>query len=177
MKATLKKHPELDFFIGFMGGEEIPTKQDKFKPLNGYQLIIEEDGKKINLSDEHDLYLKKKGKQNIQEFEEKFRILIKENLTEEHPYDIDTKLEVIVSVSMDAKRIKEVDIDNLIKSVLDCFNGLVFVDDSQILNVLGQKNIHPIGDINGLIVGVRKIKNGEDSWFGNIKLAYFEYEE
>ncbi len=41
MQAVIRKHPELDFFVGFMGGSEIPTKQDKFKPLNGFQVILE----------------------------------------------------------------------------------------------------------------------------------------
>ncbi len=175
MKAILKQHPELDFFIGFMGGDEIPTKQDKFKPLKDVQLINKNDGKEYNIPEDHDLYLKKKGKQSIEIFEEHFKTLIKSQLTNEHPYDITTKLEVIVNVTMDAKRIKEVDIDNLIKSVLDCFNGLVFLDDSQVVNVLGQKNVHPDVNINGLVVGVRKIKNNEDSWFGKIKLAHFEF--
>ena len=34
------------------------------------------------------------------------------------------------SVSMNAKRLMQVDVDNLAKSVLDCCNGIIFEDDS-----------------------------------------------
>ncbi|WP_114752803.1 RusA family crossover junction endodeoxyribonuclease [Pleomorphovibrio marinus] len=176
MKAILKKHPELDFFIGFIGGPEIPTKQDKFKPLMGYKAILEdEEGKTTDLSEEFDLYLKKKGKSNHQDFETKFKQQIKENLTDEHPYKKSVKLEVIVSISMQEKRLNSVDIDNLIKSVLDCFNGLVYEDDSQIVSVLGRKDVNGYFPRNGIFVGIRKIIEDKESWFKNIKLAYFEY--
>lgn len=178
MKAILKAHPELDFFIGFMGGSEIPTKQDKFKPLTGYQVLLEEnEGEKKDLSEEYELYIKKKGKASHQEFEEKFKAQIKENLTDEHPYPKDVKLEIVASVSMKESRLNSVDIDNLVKSVLDCFNGLVFEDDSQVINIYGSKDVNGFIPLNGLFVGIKKVTKEKPSWFGNIKLAYFEYEE
>lgn len=176
MKAILKKVPDLDFFIGFLGGSEVPTKQDKFKPLIGGHKLILETGNEVLLTD-FDVYIKKASKNSLKEFEDKFTQQIKENLSEEHPYSIDTKLEIIISVSMDEKRITDVDIDNLSKAVIDCFRGLVFIDDCQIQNLLASKHVNSFIPLNGLMVGVRKI-NGEDaSWFRNIKLAYFEYEE
>lgn len=178
MKAILKKHPELDFFIGFMGGPEIPTKQDKFKPLKGYQVLLEEhEGEQKDLSQEFELYIKKKGKSSIQEFEDKFKEQIKENLTEDHPYKKNIKLEVIVSVSMQENRLNNVDIDNLVKSVLDCFNGLVYEDDSQIVSVLGRKDVNGFIPLNGLFVGIKKVNDEKSSWFNDIKLAYFDYEQ
>jgi Holliday junction resolvase RusA-like endonuclease len=161
-----------------MGGPDIPTKQDKFKPLQGYQVLLEEkEGETKDLSEDYELYIKKKGKPSHIEFEEKFKAQIKENLTEEHPYPIDVKLEVIVSVSMKEKRLKSVDVDNLVKSVLDCFNGLVYEDDSQIINILGTKDVNGFLPLNGLFVGIRKVNEENPSWFNDIKLAYFEYEE
>lgn len=178
MKAILKKHPELDFFIGYTGGSEIPTKQDKFKPLEGYQVLLDVPvGEPKDLSEEYELYIKKKGKTNHQKFEEEFKKYIKENLTEEHPYPKDIKLEVVVSVSMEEKRLNTVDIDNLIKSVLDCFNGLVYEDDSQILSVLGRKDVNGFYPRNGLFVGIKKVNDEKPSWFDKIKLAYFKYEK
>lgn len=166
------------FFIGFIGGPDIPTKQDKFKPLQGYQVLLEEnEGEIKDLSEDYELYIKKKGKPSHIEFEEKFKAQIKENLTIEQPYPQDVKLEVIVSVSMKEKRLKSVDVDNLIKSVLDCFNGLVYEDDSQIINVFGSKDVNGFLPMNGLFVGIRKISEEKPSWFNNIKLAYFEYKE
>ncbi|MFA6572192.1 MAG: hypothetical protein WCT77_13270, partial [Bacteroidota bacterium] len=51
-------------------------------------------------------------------------------------------------------------------------------DDSQVINILASKSIHPLYPINGLMFGVRKISdNSSDSWFKNVELAYFEYED
>jgi Holliday junction resolvase RusA-like endonuclease len=178
MKAIFKKHPELDFYIGYIGGIPIPTKQDKYKPLKDYHFFLEKmDGEPMTFSEDYELYTKKKGKSTIQEFEYKFKEQIKEFLTKEHPYPRNIKLEVVISVLMDEKRLDEVDIDNLIKSVLDCFIGLVYEDDSQIVNVYGTKSVHPLQPLNGLFVGIRKLTDKNNSWFKDIKLAYFEYEE
>ena len=175
MKAILKKNPELDFFIGLIGGLKIPTKQDKFKPINGVQKLLLETGEEIPITD-MDLYQKKKSENLLKAFEEEFIKHIKDNLTEEHPYNIDIKLEIVISISMDEKRLKEVDIDNLSKAVIDCFRGLLFIDDSQIQNLLAKKNVNAYKPLNGLMVGVRKINGEDDSWFNERKLAYFEYE-
>ncbi len=178
MKAILNKHPELDFFIYTLGGPEIPTKQDKFKLLKGYQAILEEGEQLTNLSEDFDLYIKQKGQSGSQQkFEEHFKETIKNMLTSEHPYSIDIKLEVVVAISMKERRLKEVDIDNLIKMVLDCFNGLVYTDDSQIINVLGTKEVNGLQPLNALMVGIRKVNSHENSWFKDIKLAYFTYKD
>ncbi len=59
MKAILKKHPGLDFFYGFIGGEQIPTKQDKFKPVKDKDIYVKADDEYRKLEDEN-LYFKKK---------------------------------------------------------------------------------------------------------------------
>lgn len=41
--------------------------------------------------------------------------------------------------------------------MLDCFIGLVYEDDSQIVNVLGMKNVNPVTPVNMLQVGIRKV--------------------
>src|SRR5690606_36444241 len=107
--------------------------------------------------EEYELYIKKKGKSNIQEFEEKFKNQIKEYLTEEHPYKTHIELEVIVSVSMQENRLNIVDIDNLVKSVLYCFNGLVYEDDSQIIKLQGINDGNVFTPINRLIVCIVKV--------------------
>jgi Holliday junction resolvase RusA-like endonuclease len=176
MKAILKKHPELDFFLGFFGGPTIPTKQDKFKPLVGYKIKVDDEETQKEF-DNCDLYVKHREKNSLREFEEKFRKQIKESLTDEHPYPPDVMIEMVISVSMDEKRLNEVDIDNLSKSIIDCFNGLVFTDDSQIISLYSHKTINPLVPLNGILVGIRKLKNQEQSWFNGVKLAYFDYEE
>jgi len=176
MKAILKPHPDLDFFIGFFGGREIPTKQDKFKPLVGYEVTLVDDGQKTKM-DEYDIYIKKRSKNNVRDFEKDLRKQIRGNLKEEHPYKRDIQLEMIISISMDKKRLKEVDVDNLTKSIMDCFTGLVFEDDSQVVNVFASKMVHPSHPLNGFLIGIRKLDGHKTSWFDSIRLAYFEYEE
>lgn len=177
MKAILKAHPELDFFIGFLGGPNIPTKQDKFKPIIADKIAITIGGITEFLETGLEVYVKKKESNSLKEFEESFKDQIKEQLGEEHPYPINQKLEVVISVTMIEKRLREVDIDNLTKSILDCFTGTVFEDDSQVVNILAKKSVNELIALNGLIVGIRKIETQADSWFDNIKLANFEYEE
>lgn len=177
MKLILRQHPDLDFFVGFLSGEEVPTKQDKFIPLKDYRAILQvSETETEDLSDKWDLYIKKKDNNAFKKFEESFKELIKSQLKDEHPYPKEIKLEVIIGVSMLQSRLNSVDIDNLIKSVLDCFNDLVYEDDAQVINVLGRKDINQLIPINGLFVGIRKVSIERPSWFDNIHLAYFEEE-
>src|SRR5687767_8652140 len=101
--AILKKVDGLDFLVGLLGGDEIPTKQDKFKPIPS-ELYIEEDGQRKKLED-HKLYLKQDGNDRLKEFEKDFKEVIKGSLTEDHPYKRPSKLEVIISISMTEKRL------------------------------------------------------------------------
>ena len=84
-----------------------------------------------------------------------------------------TKVEVILAFNIKSNRFFEVDIDNLSKNILDCMKGLVFDDDSQVVNLLAMKNAHPF-DINGLMIGVNQVDNENKSWFQTIKLFYME---
>ena len=171
MKIAVKKNPDLDFFIAFIGGNEIPTKQDKFKPMLDRELIeVDENGVETSLKD-YDLYIKKKSENKLKEFEDKFKKQIISNLKVEHPYKKPEQLEVIISVSMEKKRLDNVDIDNLSKAILDCFNGLVYEDDCQVISLYAEKNT--FSGFNGLFVGIRRIDKKE-SWFKGIKFAYLE---
>ncbi len=168
-KFVVKYHPDLDFGLAFFGGDEIPTKQDKFKPLTDFKIVVDPEGKLSELAEEFDLYLKKKGKDNSLKFQEELIQLVKENLPPDAPFETDS-LEVCISISMDEKRFKLVDIDNLAKFVIDCMKGYVFVDDMQIVNLYVSKEVNPAIPLNGLIVGVRRIKSQDESWFRHIKL-------
>jgi len=179
MKAILKKHPELDFFYGFLGGKEITKKQDKFKQIFGKELYVKV-GSEFKKVEDENLYLKKESEAGHKKFEEELKINILEIVKGDSNFPIKNpqKVEAILRISMDEKRLNLVDVDNLTKSILDCMNGLVFEDDSQVLNILARKDINPIAPLNSLMIGVRKIKaDSSDSWFKNISLAYFDYEE
>ena len=173
--VILKKVDGLDFLVGILGGDVIPTKQDKFKHLEG-ELYIEEDGARKKIEG-HKLYLKKDGKDRLKEFEADFKKAIQESLTQIHPYKKPIKLEVMISISMTETRLEEADVDNLTKAVLDCLTGLVFEDDSQVMNIFASKYVHPEIPRNSVFVGVRKFTGKEDSWFKNIKLFKFEYSD
>jgi Holliday junction resolvase RusA-like endonuclease len=172
--VTLKRHPELDFMIGYLNGPVIPTKQDKYIPVQDYEVVFDLDENRPDIFNDYQLYIKKKSDNSLKLFEAQFIELIKKELTQEHPYPKEISVEVIICITMSEARLKKVDVDNLTKSILDCFNGLVFIDDSQVINVLSMKKVHPLYQTNGITVGIRKIKNNEDSWFKNIKLINFE---
>ncbi len=168
-KVAVKRNPNLDWAIGLLGGQPVPTKQDKFKPLKGYEGVMEENGEETILKD---LYVKNPSAHLIKEFEIRLKEFIKENLRPEHPYKSPTKVEVILGFDIPEKRFYDVDVDNLSKYVLDCMNGLVFEDDSQVIKLLAMKEIHP-WNTNGLMIGVNIIDNPAKSWF-NVKLFYME---
>lgn len=175
MQVTVTKDPDLDFFIGFLGGDKIPTKQDWYEPMEGFDLVLVEDGIETKL-DDYDLYVKKRGKDVVKIFKKRLQDLVRENLKPEHPYKKPEPLEVIIDVSMEEKRLQEVDIDNLMKAILDSLNGLVYEDDSQIVSLLATKNVNGYFPINGLLIGVRRLTE-KQSWFDSIKLAYIKEEE
>lgn len=169
-KIVIRKNPKLDWAIALWGGDPVPTKQDKFKPLIGYQGIVNEDGVETILEE---LYVRNPDKKSIQDFETKLRDYIKENMTSAHPYKMPTEVEVILSFTITKKRFFEVDVDNLSKNVLDVMKGLIFDDDSQVVNLLASKHIHPY-NTNGIAIAVNEITDKSKSWFDGIKLFYIE---
>lgn len=169
-KVAVKKHPKLDWAIALLGGQPVPTKQDKFKPLKGYQGVLNENGVETILEE---LYIRNPSKKSIQEFEGKLRDYVLENKQPDQPYKMPTKVEVILAFDINSKRFFEVDVDNLSKNILDCLKGIIFEDDSQVVNLLAMKNIHP-WNTDGLMIAVNNIDDKEKSWFDKIKLFYME---
>lgn len=147
-KQSMKKfktvtHPNFDHVFGYIdkGGDEIPTKQDKFKPIKEKVLYYKDENgneKKI----EGDIYLlNNKAKASLKKFEDRFVSCINKSLKDEHPYKKPTQLEVVINIKMSQKRLKQVDVDNLAKSVLDFMNGRIFEDDSQVRSLFVRKDI------------------------------------
>lgn len=173
MKYIIEKNPEFDFFVGYLGGfDDIPTKQDKFKPITYHTVLgYDEEGNETKI--EGELYIgNPKKRAGQKKFEEYFIDLVKSNLGEEHPYKNPLQLEVIISIKMSEKRLKEVDIDNLIKSILDCMNGLVYEDDNQVRSVFASKYVIIDGfvpQVSGVQVGVRKL-DVRESWLAGVEM-------
>lgn len=180
-KVLIRRNPDFDFVLSILGGfDDIPTKQDKFKPVKYINPTHEnEKGETVRITDE--LYVvnekKKLGQQNF-EFNLKKEVITE--LDNSHPYKKPEPLEVVIAVNMTSKRLLTVDIDNLVKCILDCLNGLVYEDDSQIVNIIARKNVIEdsfVPQISGVWIGVRKLLGGE-SVLHSPPLFYMEkYEE
>jgi hypothetical protein len=63
-------NPKIDFLFGLYGGKPIPTKQDKFAPIEVIQ--INEDGVEEKLNN---FYVKKPDIDSVIEFKKVFRML------------------------------------------------------------------------------------------------------
>src|SRR5690606_648635 len=101
---------------------------------------------------------------------------IKENIKGHHPYKKSDKIEVVVGINMTNKRLKEVDIDNLVKCILDCFNGLVWEDDSQIASLIASKLVIEddfVPQLSGIMIGVRVLTK-ERKMLNNIPIFMME---
>jgi Holliday junction resolvase RusA-like endonuclease len=176
MKVKQVFNPDFDFICGYLGGfDDIPTKQDKFKPLTYRKLYYKNDeGSEVEL--EGDFYLSNnKAKENSKKFEEKFVSSINNMLTNEHPYKLPLQLEAIIDIKMTEKRLKEVDVDNLAKSVLDYMKARVFEDDSQIKSLFVTKDVikdELVPQLSGIIVGIRKL-DAKPSLLSGVKFYDF----
>jgi Holliday junction resolvase RusA-like endonuclease len=177
MKVKQIYNSDFDYVCGYIGGfDDIPTKQDKFKPIVNKKLYHKtEDGIEEEL--EGEFYVSNnKAKENLKKFEAKFIDCINKMLTEEHPYKSPLQLEVVMNIKMSEKRLKKVDVDNLSKSVLDFMTGKVFQDDSQVRSLFVFKDVikdELVPQLSGIIVGIRKLDK-KDSLLAGIKFYDFE---
>ena len=159
MKVKQVYNPDFDFICGYTGGfDDVPTKQDKFKPIADKTLYCKnENGDEVELEGEF-YVLNNKAKESLKKFENKFMPCIDIMLTEVHPYKKPIQLEAVIRVSMSEKRLKNVDIDNLAKCILDFMVGRVFEDDSQIRSLFITKAVIKdklVPQLSGVTVGLR----------------------
>lgn len=148
---TFYKNPKIDFLFGYFGDLPVSTKQDKFKPID--VVGVDPDG---NEHFSRDFYQKKPPKESIQNFENYIREVASEKFNENNRIKKPADIEVFLSISIKEKRFKQVDVDNLAKSVLDGLNGVAYDDDSQIINLIVKKHIHPMKK-DGILIGITKI--------------------
>lgn len=161
---TYTMNPKIDVLFGFYGGKPIPTKQDKFKPLQAFE--IDENGNEIEIKN---LYERKRDKNSIQEMKEFVRNSALKAFKEKGIINKPAKVEVILSFSLLERRFKEVDIDNLTKTVLDGLNGVAFEDDSQVSSLIATKHVHEM-KVDALFVGVTEITEERKGFANEIKL-------
>lgn len=176
MKVKQVNNPDFDLICGYIGGfDDVPTKQDKSKPIPHKSLFYkDEDGNEIQIDGEF-YASNNKAKANLKRFEAEFIDCINLVLTEKHPYEKPLELEVIMTIKMSEKRMKIVDVDNLAKSVLDFMSGRVFNDDSQVTSLFVTKSVIKdefVPELSGIAVGVR-ILNEKPSLLADISFYDF----
>lgn len=171
-KIVLRKNPIFDWCIMELGGQDpIPTKQEKYKPLIGYEGHIKDGENEPIVFKE--LYVRNPDKDIVKKFELEFKKSIAKNLGSEFPIKSPQRVEAVLNILVEKKRYFEVDLDNLAKTVLDCLKGIIIEDDSQIVALCVQKEIHPF-NIPGISIGIRKVNDIKESLFFGINLYYAE---
>lgn len=146
---TFYQNPKIDILFGFFGGYPIPTKQDKFKPISVYQ--VHQDGTQEILKN---FYLKKNDQASVAEFNEYIQNIAMEYFLPDKKILKPNEVEVILTFAITEGRYKQVDIDNLSKSVLDSLINIAYEDDSQVTSLICRKHIYPQ---NGLMIGISKL--------------------
>jgi hypothetical protein len=90
------QNPKVDFLFGLLG-HQIPTKQDKFKPLeNGNVYIKNEDGSEILLDE---IYKKNPETRSINEFSSVVKDIAKNIFSVERMFRRPTEIEIILSIT------------------------------------------------------------------------------
>lgn len=161
---TYYQNPKVEILFGFYGGKPIPTKQDQFKPLKAFE--IDENGEEIELKN---FYEKKDDKSSIQEMKNIVAEYATEAFKEKGIIKKPSEVEVLLSFSVKEKRFKQVDIDNLSKTVLDGLTGVAFEDDVQVSSLIVNKHIHPM-KIDAIFIGVTELTEKQKGFGSEIKL-------
>jgi Holliday junction resolvase RusA-like endonuclease len=63
------------------------------------------------------------------------------------------RLDVLISINGPKEYVQRVDLDNMVKTLLDCVKGILFVDDKQVFNIEASKHIQ---EPPGILFGVRR---------------------
>ena len=158
--VTFRQNPKIEILFGFYGGKPILTKQDKYKPLKAFE--IDEDGNEVELKN---FYERKEDKNSIQEMKELVSEYATEAFKEKGIIKRPANVEVVLSFSVKERRFKEVDIDNLAKTILDGLTGVAFEDDAQVSSLIVNKHVHAL-KIDALFIGVTELTE-ENKGFGN----------
>ena len=163
-QVIVYQNPKVDFLFGSFGGIQIPTKQDKFKPIEVTGLSPE--GIEVILNN---CYMKNPESQSILDFNKFIQDLARKSIPEENKIMKPNLIEIILSISMTKNRFNEVDVDNLAKSILDSLNNIAYEDDSQISSLICSKYIHPTTH-SSILIGITKLTSENLGFTNEIKL-------
>lgn len=149
--VTFHQNPKIDILFGYVG-TAIPSKKEDFKPIQAFE--VDDSGKETVIAN---FYTKKPSSQSVREFEN----LVREQLTTSyHDYKIlkPNLVEVVITVSLTPNKFFDIDLDNIAKTVLDSLTGYLFEDDSQVVNLICRKDIHPM-HMQGFFIAVTEFKD------------------
>ncbi len=170
MKGLLMKnyvefiqHPEIDILFGSMN-QTIPSKKEDFKPVKVRH--VTEDGIEKILND---FYLKKPSSKSVKEFENLIRDNILSTNLISKKIAMPSLVEVVITISLTKSNFFNIDLDNIAKTVLDSLKGLLFDDDSQVVNLIVKKDIHP-NNTPGYFIAMTEIKDERKGLIGDLYL-------
>ena len=158
------QNPKIQYLFGLFGNEPVPTKQDKFKPVNAF--IRNDDGADSVLDG---IYIKNPDINSINEFETAIKNAAQRIFSDGKLIKKPQEIEVILSISVTEKRYKTVDVDNLAKFVLDALTGVAYDDDSQIASLIVDKHIHA-SRVHAILIGVTSLTEENTGFRREIKL-------
>ena len=160
---TFYKNPKIEILFGFYGGKPIPTKQDKFKPIQA--IAVDEEGNEIEVKN---LYERKEDKNSIQEMKELVSENAKKAFEKKGIIKRPAELEVVLSISLTERRFKEVDVDNLAKTILDGLTGVAFDDDAQVSSLMVTKFVHQM-KVDSILIGITELTEANKGLRSDIK--------
>jgi Holliday junction resolvase RusA-like endonuclease len=97
-----------------------------------------------------------KNKKKVKLYKENINKLLEEAKNDKWPYK--ERLTITVLVTGPKTYIQRIDLDNMLKNLLDILKSNVFVDDKQIFSLMVSKKILPQ---NGFMLGLRVLKEDE----------------
>lgn len=165
MEEIFYKNPKIDYLMIYFNIDDVPTKQDKFSKLDNVVLKNEQSEEDLVLEN---LYYKKDDKVSVKMLDK----MIKDHFADKKIKKIykPNHVEVYISISTKTeKRFKEVDVDNLAKSILDCLNNVAFEDDSQVTQLISTKHIDKL-NTNSICIGITELSETKKGLIGGIKV-------
>lgn len=144
---TFVANPYFDEMMIFFGSTVL-TSQDKFIPIS------------CDVCEKRNLY-EKRDKKNKSDYISMIHESLLMERNDEWPFTDEIMLQFTISDKV--SRLKEIDLDNVSKTIFDSLKNVVFGDDRQVVAMAGDKA--SVAGIQTFIVAIRRLKPGEKAVF------------
>lgn len=155
---TYYQNPQIDHLVIFPDLDIVPTKQDKYKISTNSELPSGKVYYELNSDTQSVMYLDEviRGHFTTINFD-----IIPKNIP----------VEIVLSIGTDTqKRYNNVDVDNLAKAILDCLNGCVLEDDSQVQRLVCTKFVDSTLKWHSIALAITKLTDDRRGILKNINL-------